>query len=114
MHTAFTLRPYTPADAPHVVEVVNADAAQTIGVRRAVVDDVGNVRLIRYVPPTSDKVVAIDAHNEIVGYAYLADKDQAIVTEVGGDVHPRYWGQGIGTSLVAWAEERAAVLDQRV
>src|SRR4028118_268832 len=110
MLTACTLRPYIRADAPHVVEVVNADAAQTIGARRAVVDDVGNVRLIRYVPPTSDKVVAINADNVIVGYAYLADRDQAIVTEVGGAVHPRYWRHGIGTSLIAWAEERAAVL----
>ena len=113
MNAAFTLRPYTRADAPHVVEVVNADAAQTIGVRRAVVDNARNVRLMRYVPPASDKVVATGARNEIVGYAYLANKDQSIVTEVGGAVHPRYWGQGIGTRLLDWAERRASMLAQR-
>lgn len=113
MHAAFTLRPYTPADAPQVVEVVNADAAQTIRVRRAVLDAVGNVRLIRYVPPSSDKVVAINVDGEIVGFAYLADRDQAIVAEVGGAVHPQYWGHGIGARLLTWADERAAVLAQR-
>jgi GNAT superfamily N-acetyltransferase len=113
MPTKFTLRSYTRADAPQVVAVVNAAVAQTMGVRRAVVDDAWNVRLSRYVPPASDKIVALDAQNQIVGYAYVVDKDQSIVAEVGGAVHPRYWGQGIGTKLLAWAEERAAVLARR-
>jgi hypothetical protein len=49
--TDFSLRPYTSTDTAQVVEVVNAAALATMGIRRAVVDGVGNIRLSRYVPP---------------------------------------------------------------
>ena len=113
MATHVTLRPYRRADAPYVVDVVNADAAQTIGVRRAVVDGVGNVRLSRYVPLTSEKVVALDGHGEIIGYAYLNSSDHGIIGEVGGAVHPKHWGRGVGTMLLDWAEQRARALTHR-
>lgn len=114
MQPDVSLRPYTPADAAQVVEVINADAAQTIRIRRAVVDSAGNVRLLRYMPLASRRVVATNPSNEIVGYAYHANRDSAIVSEVGGAVHPRYQGQGIGTRLVAWAEQQAHVLAEQI
>lgn len=113
MNLQYQLRPYTPADAEAVVAVVNADAAATIGVRRALVDGVGNVRLARYVPPASEKVVAIDPSGRLAGYAYLADREQHIVYEVGGAVHPDHWRQGVGAALLGWAEQRATALSQR-
>lgn len=113
MNPHFQLRSYTPSDAPAVVAVVNADAAATMGVRRAVLDGLGHVRLARYVPPASDRVVAVDPAGQVVGYAYLADREQHIVYEVGGAVHPSYWGQGIGAALLGWAEQGAARLSQR-
>ena len=106
----FNLRPYAPSDANAVVQVVNTAAVQTLGVRQAVVDNVGNIRLTRYVPVSSEKVVAINPQNEIVGYAYLVDREQHIVHEVGGAVHPDYWKNGIGTKLLDWAEQRALSL----
>jgi mycothiol synthase len=105
-HAAFVLRPYHRSDAAAVVEVVNA-AAQPLGMRRALVDSAGHVRLIRYVPGSSKKVVVINPQDEVVGYAYLADRDQHIIYEVGGAVHPSYQQQGIGTHLLAWAEQQA-------
>ncbi len=103
----FTLRSYNPSDAGAVVQVVNAASAQTIGVQQATVDRVGNVRLARYVPVTSEKVVALNPQNEIVGYAYLVNAERHIVYGVGGAVRPDYWGKGVGTMLLDWAEQNA-------
>lgn len=105
-HAEFVLRPYQRSDAEAVVEVVNA-AAHPLGMRRAAVDRTGHVRLIRYVPVDSKKVIVMNPHDEVVGYAYLADKDQHILYEVGGAVHPSYQQQGIGTNLLGWAESQA-------
>jgi GNAT superfamily N-acetyltransferase len=106
----FTLRPFQLSDAPGVVALINADAARSIGIRRAVLDAVGQVRLARYVPPSAEKVVALDAGGQVIGYAYLADREQSIVYETGGAVQPAFHGQGIGSLLLSWAEERAAAL----
>jgi mycothiol synthase len=105
-----TLRPYATADAPLVVHVINAAAARTTGIRRAVVDAVGQVRLMRYVPLASEHVVAVDAQNVPIGYAYLAPRGQYILNETGGAVHPEHWGRGIGTELITWATQRAVEL----
>ena len=111
--TGVTLRPYTRADAPTVVELINAAAAQTLGVRRAAVDGAGNIRLARYVPPSSEKIVAADAHNLPIGYVYLSPTERFILHETGGAVHPNYWGRGIGSALVQWAGRRAAILAEQ-
>ncbi len=108
--TGFNLQPYTHLYVDTAVQVVNAAASQTIGVRRAVVDSVGSIRLARYVPVTSEKIIVTTPQNDVVGYAYMADKEQHIVYEVGGAVHPSHWGQGIGTRLLEWAEQRARLL----
>jgi len=103
----FQLRPYTSSDAQVVVDLINKASLHTLGFSHAVVDAVGNIRLQRYVPLSSAKVVAVNNQDEIIGYAYLADKENGIVTETGGAVHPNYWGRGIGQALLAWAEENA-------
>ena len=63
--------------------------------------------MVRYVPPSSDKVVAVNVQGEIAGYADVADKENGIVTELGGAVHPQYLGKDPGHLLIEWAEERA-------
>lgn len=108
-----TLRPYTPGDAPAVVELINAAAYATSGLRRAVVDGVGAIRLARYVPAAAERIVAANAENLLVGYAYLAPMDYSILFETGGAVHPAYQGHGIGSRLVAWARERATTLAEQ-
>lgn len=112
-HAEINLRPYISSDAGAVVQLVNAAAAQSTRARCAVVDGVGNVRLRRYVPVESEKVVAIDRTNQVVGYAYLTDREQHIIYEVGGAVHPDCWGKGVGVKLLNWADERAMALSQR-
>jgi GNAT superfamily N-acetyltransferase len=102
-----TLRNYVSSDTQAVVDVINANSQKSLGYPCAVVDGVGNLRMARYVALSSEKVVAVNAQDEIVGYAYVADKENGIVTEVGGAVHPEHWGNGVGQLLIRWAEERA-------
>jgi mycothiol synthase len=109
----FQLRPYNSTDANAVVDLINKASMRTPGFLRAIVDAVGNIRHQRYVPVSSAKVVAVNDQDEIVGYAYLADKENGIVTETGGAVHPSYWRQGIGQALLAWAEEDARGLSEQ-
>jgi GNAT superfamily N-acetyltransferase len=110
---SFQLRAFTPADSAAVVDLINAESARTVGFPRAVVDAVGNIRHYRYVPLNSEKVVAVDAQNRVIGYAYLADRDSSVSMETGGAVHHDHWGQGVGQELLAWGEERARVLSEQ-
>lgn len=107
------VRPYNRADAQAVVDVINAASAREPGFRRAAVDAVGEVRYHRYVPPSADKVVACTDTTEVIGFAYVADKEHSIVLETGGAVRPEHWGQGVGTALIQWAEERALAVSNR-
>jgi len=103
----YRLRPYALADSQDVVDTINAASVRTVGFPRAVVDAVGQVWSHRFVPFSSEKVVAVNGHNQVIGYACFTSSDHNIVAETGGAVHPDHWNQGIGTALLQWAEERA-------
>lgn len=105
---AYRLRQYTRTDAANVVAMLNAGRANP----RAAVDDAGNLRLIRYVPFSSSKVVVENEHGQIIGYAYLADKENCFVFETGGGVHPDWRNRGVGSLLTSWAEGEAQRLCQ--
>jgi GNAT superfamily N-acetyltransferase len=96
-----------PSDASAVADMINASSMRTVGFPRAVVDSVGNLWAYRFVPFASEKVVAIDENDKVVGYAYLTIEDNYIVVETGASVHPDNWNQGIDTALLEWAEARA-------
>ncbi|HMS00434.1 MAG TPA: GNAT family N-acetyltransferase [Anaerolineales bacterium] len=104
--TSYTLRNYSSLDSPRVVDMLNANRITP----RAVVDGAGNIRLIRYVPFSSSKVVIEDEQKNIVGYAYVADKENNFVLETGGGVHPDHWNDGVGSMLIQWAQEETLKL----
>ena len=108
----YSLRPYLSPDTEAVVDVINASSMHVPGFPRAVVDAVGALWFHRFVPFTSEKIVAVNGRNEVVGYAYFTSSDNNIVAETGGAVHPDHWKRGVGTALLAWAEERGAATSQ--
>jgi GNAT superfamily N-acetyltransferase len=107
MNPLYTLRNYTHADAPNVVAMLNTNRSAP----RAAVDGAGNIRLIRYVPYACRKAVVEDARGQIVGYAYVADKENSFVLETGGGVDPDH--TAAGELLVAWAQEEAHRLSEQ-
>lgn len=107
----FRLRQYKPSDVQAVVNVINAASMQTLGFPRAVADAVGKLWAYKFIPYTSEKIVAVDNQDKVVGYAFFVNDDN-IATEMGGTVHPKYWNQGIGPSLIEWAETRAVAASQ--
>jgi mycothiol synthase len=110
MQPSITLRPYQPSDADAIVTLTNADALQTCGAPRAVIDAVGNPRLTRYVPPSAERMVATNARGRVVGYSYLVQRDHPAIREIGGAVDPAWWGHGVASLLLDWAEERVHTL----
>jgi GNAT superfamily N-acetyltransferase len=103
---AMRLRPFTKADAPRVVDVLNAASLRETGHLRAVVDGKGGVRKMRWVAPSAALAVA-DVDGAAAGYAYIVVSPPFVVCEMGGAVDPDRWEQGIGTALLRWAEGRA-------
>jgi GNAT superfamily N-acetyltransferase len=103
----YRLRPYAFSDAQSVVDVINASSMSTVGFPRAVVDAVGNLWAFRFVPLLSERVVAVNEHDRVIGYAYFRSMEDHILGETGIAVHPDTGNQGIDTALLTWAEERA-------
>ena len=102
----FHLRPYSPSDAQAVVDLINADSMKTVGFPRAAMDEVGNIWAFKFVPFSSEKVVAVTGSGRVAGYAYFTNGDN-IAMETRGAVHPEYGDQSIGTQLIEWAETKA-------
>ncbi len=105
---AYRIREYKSTDAARIVAMLNALRE----IPRAVVDGAGNIRLIRYVPFSSSKTVIEDEEGQIVGYAYVADKENSFIFEVGGGVHPSHCNNGVGSILINWAQEESQRLSQ--
>jgi L-amino acid N-acyltransferase YncA len=108
MTNSYTLRNYEKTDALQVVAMLNADRTTP----RALVDGAGNIRLIRYVPFSCSKVVVEDSHGQIVGYAYVADKENNFVFETGSGIHPEHQNSEVGSRLLQWAQAESLRLSQ--
>lgn len=103
------LRPTTEADIPTLAALINAHGQAVVGTARALIDDDGHLRRARYVPQAAEQRLAVLPSGEAIGYVYLTADAPYVVQEIGGAVLPKYWGQGVGTQLLAWAEAQAHV-----
>ncbi len=104
----FTMRPATMADLETAVELFNICSRVQIGADESTVDD---VRTEWHTPKFSleDSIRLVHAPNgQLVGYIEVWDlADPPVRIWTWGRVHPDYEGQGIGTVLMEWAEQRA-------
>jgi len=105
----YLIREYKRSDAYETVSMLNLKHENPC----AVVDAAENIRHIRYVPISSSKVVVEDANGRIVGYAYVADKENSFVFETGCGVHPEHQESGVGSMLLKWAQDKASALNKK-
>ncbi len=104
----FTNRPATMDDVEAVVDLLNACSIEQIGKPRT---EVNEIRCDWQAPTfnlETDTLVVVAPGGKLVGHAALWDSEPHVrIYAMAGDVHPEYKGQGIGTALCQWAEERA-------
>ena len=111
----YSARPATMADLERVVDFTNVFANAVIGS-----DDmsVGRLRSEWESPgfdPRKNVLLIETGRGDLVGDVAVLDTAEIPVDpRVYGFVHPDYEGQGIGSYLMAWAEQRAAEVLTRV
>jgi mycothiol synthase len=111
----FTLRPASMTDLEEAVELFNLCAVHMIGKKEVTESDVrAEWELPEFDLATATRV-AVDKTGKLIGYIEIWDIDELPVNIwVWGRVHPDNEGQGIGTALMNWAENRARHALERV
>lgn len=108
-------RPARLEDCAAVVDLLNVCARELSGVDEFSVDGLSG----EWTQPGFDlarsSLVAIHGDDHIVGYTDIWDmQDPPVKPFSFGRVHPDFRGQGIGTVLLSWAEERSRQAVDRV
>lgn len=97
----FSLRPPTPDDAVAVLRVLHARDMADFGAPDFSLEDLRDQWHADTFDLASDAVLAVDAQDTVVAYATLWAPGVLAV------VDPAHEGEGVGTALLAWAEQRA-------
>jgi mycothiol synthase len=104
----FTIRPTTMRDLEPAVDLFNSCSMHMMGKTEANLDDVRAEWLLPDFDVATATRVVEDHRGRLVGYIEVWDiNDPPVNIWVWGRVHPDYEGQGIGTALMQWAEQRA-------
>lgn len=102
----YTLRPPVDDDLPGVFELVSASDIREFGEPDSSLEeftaDWKGVDLAR------NARIAVEDGGRIVGYATCGGEGMFSGIDTEGYVHPEREGDGIGTALIRWTEERAA------
>jgi GNAT superfamily N-acetyltransferase len=105
--SGITLRPAIAEDLPAIVEVINANSLDVLGIKQALIDTRGRLRTLHDVPPEAERIVAVTDDGRVIAFLYFINESPYIIIEIGGAVHPDYRRRGIGTMMLEWAEQRA-------
>lgn len=115
LQEGFLMRPASPADLEAIVTLLNECAIAQTGQPEFTANELQTFWQSPGFEMDSGTRVIKSAAGEIIAYADLEDTAAIPVTPfLWGRVHPDYEGQGLGTALMAWGEERAREAIARV
>jgi mycothiol synthase len=104
--TGYILRPPTLDDAPGVLDVMNANALDSIGQADDNLDDLLEWWQSPEISRDSNLRVLVNADGRVVGYGEL-DDSRPVLPMLDLYVHPDQDRQALGQILYAWVEQRA-------
>jgi mycothiol synthase len=105
----YTLRPATIDDLPAAVDMFNACSRETSAKDEFDLEDYRNEWSDLSIDLAADTRVAETSDGAIVGCIEVWNTPPYSLCWIWGRVHPAFRGQGIGTALMEWAEDRARV-----
>jgi mycothiol synthase len=105
----YTFRPATLGDLPEAVAMFNACSRETSGKDEFDVEDYRNEWSDPSIDLAADTRVAQTPDGTIAGCIELWNTPPYSLCWIWARVHPAFRGQGIGTALMDWAEQRARV-----
>jgi mycothiol synthase len=109
----FTLRPGTLEDLPEAVAMFNACSREASGRDEFELENYRNEWSDPGIDLAADTRIAQTPEGEIVGCIEVWNTPPYTRCWIWGRVHPLFRGQGIGTALMDWAEQRAQVALER-
>jgi mycothiol synthase len=109
----YTLRPATLDDLPEAVAMFNACSRETSGKDEFELENYRNEWSDPSIDLAADTRVAQTPDGAIVGCIEVWNTPPYTFCWIWGRVHPAFRGQGIGTALMEWAEQRAQIALQR-
>jgi mycothiol synthase len=105
----YTLRAAKLDDLPEAVALFNACSRESSGKDEFELEDYRNEWSDPSIDLAADTCIAQTADGTIVGCIELWNTAPYVGCWIWGRVHPEVRGQGIGTALMDWAEDRARV-----
>jgi mycothiol synthase len=106
---SFVLRPATLDDLPEAVAMFNVCSREIIGTDEFDLEDYRNEWRDPGIDLAADTRIAQMPDGTIAGCIEVWNTTPYVICWIWGRVHPDFRGQGIGTALMEWAEERARV-----
>ncbi len=104
----YVSRPARMDDLPGVVEMINASSMKTFGVEKFTLDEYRLEWGLERFNLETDTRLVLSPQGKVAGVLEYWDLyDPHVRYQVWGRVHPEHEGMGVGSHLLAWADERA-------
>jgi mycothiol synthase len=103
---SYTLRQATRDDAQAIADLINACSIERTGSALITVQHIYGQMQTPGFDLETDSVVTVGPEERLLGYAVMQDMAPHTMLFALVDVHPQYEGQGVGSHLCQWVEER--------